>query len=260
MITPTTLKMNTTTTTTNNIDIENIENDIVELTQITHNICSHLYKNDEQLKQHIVVLETEMVELKTEIVELKTEIVELKTEIVELKKETVELKKEIVELKKENVELKKEIVELKKEIVELKKENMDLKKKNRSLTERITILELNQTKSKILTSLADLNHLDQLEKILEIPFNVLIRRARMNRNNISHYIYTEDTAEICDRKKWFLLCQLKKFTDEEKTMLDVYFKNKEFINRIIAYLENLHIEIEPDEDEDDCIRDWWGDM
>ena len=253
--------------TTTETMLYNINNDIGELAKL----CSHIQENDENLKRTMIVLETNvnknMTILGNNINVLETEIVGLKQENVELKHTNTTLTERVnvleienVELKQEVVGLKQEVVGLKQEVVGLKQEVVGLKQEIVGLKHTITLMAQKEIKNKIITSITDLNGADHLEKKLETPFNLLLIRIRNNRNHINHYIYDDDTKEVCDRKKWFLLSKLKKLTDEEKTKLNRYFKHKDFINRIIVYLENLHIEIEPDEEEDDYIRDWWGDL
>lgn len=257
---------NTTTTPIETI-IHNINDDIGELVKYicennenSENLKHTILAFEENVNTNIGILNADNVELKEKNTILTERVNNLEIENTGLKQEIVGLKQDNVELKQENIELKHEIVGLKQENIELKREIVGLKQDNVELKHKIAVMEQKEIKNKILTSITDLNGTDLLENRLEIPFNRLLKKARQNRNGIGHYIYDDDTQDVCDRKKWFLLSKLKQFTNEEKTTLNEYFKHKEFIGRIIAYLENLRIEIKPDEEEDCDIREWWGDL
>ena len=190
------------------------------------------------------------------------DILYVKIECIECDNE--ELKIEVKELKKENQEFKKRIIFLENENQELKKENQELKKENLGLKKRIDILEFDKIKNKIITALQDLNSHDKLEIILSQPFNSCFVNIRNNRNYNNHYIDINDSNNLIENKKKYLLLQLLELNEENITILNKRFCKRNtyycIIEEVIKYLQNnTKMNIEIDDDNLQTIEFWWDD-
>jgi hypothetical protein len=151
--------------------------------------------------------------------------IEYKKEIDILSAKVVCIEYDNEELKKENQELKKEIQEHKKRIASLEKENKELKKENEKLKLRITILEFDKIKYKIITALQDINSLHCLEKIIIIKKSLF--KLRKYRNNYNHYIDEDSDDYEISCKQLYLLYRLKILTNEEKNIINLIFTTDE---------------------------------
>ena len=196
---------------------------------------------NEKLEEKIVTLENkinflesenkqfkiENNKLKEDIKELKNENKKLKEKITDLQDNNKELREEIKELKEEIKELKEEIKELREEIKILKEENKELKEENKELKEEKKI-------SKIKILLQDINSSENLEVKLQ-KISRQLKRLRNNRNDFCHFIFDDDTPELINLKKIYLLDKLSNFNG--KHIIDSIYTNG-FIDEIILYLKN----------------------
>ena len=190
--------------------------------------------------------------------------IKFKGEIDLLNTKIICLEYDIEELKKENQELKKENQELRKENQELRKENQELKKENIELRKRISILEFDKVKNKIIIALQDLNSYEKLEIKLNQPYNLCFINIRTTRNYNNHYIDINDNTNLIENKKKFLLFQLLELKDENIQILNKRFCKRNtyynVIEEVIKYLQNnTKMNIEIDDDDLQTIEFWWDD-
>ena len=196
----------------------------------------------------VVKLYNDVIYLKDHMDDYENKIEALQGQIDKLKKENGELKKEIVDLRKENGELKKEIVELKKENTELKK--------------RIMTLEMNAIINKMLTSLQDLNALDELEINLNTSLSKCYYDLRNERNSNNHYIRLEgdkaDPKHLVQYKKFVLYQVLTSLNEDIKEDFEYYY-GEGLIDGTIKYLEGvINKDVQVSEKEERLVKRWWG--
>ena len=144
------------------------------------------------------------------------------------------LEYEIEDLKKDNHELKIEKQEFSKKLCF--SEN-----KINILENKIINLEFNKIRNKIITAIQDLNNYEKLEVKFTYPLNSCLTNIRFNRNSINHYIDINDSLNLIENKKKYLLLQLSNLSEEniqslnERYKIDTYYN---VIEEVINYLKN----------------------
>jgi hypothetical protein len=162
--------------------------------------------------------------------------------------------------------LEYEIEDLKKDNQELKIEKQKLKKDNQELNIRITVLEFNKLRIKIITAIQDLNNYEKLEVKFTYPLNMCIANIRFNRNTCNHYIDINDSSNLIENKKKYLLLQLLYLSEEnikslnERYKIDTYSESN-VIEEVINYLKNNSNPSSGDLTNQDLknIEWWWTD-
>ena len=176
-----------------------------------------------------------------------------------LKYEIEDLKKDNQELKIEKQELKKDNQELNIRITVLEKDNQEFKIKNNNL-------EFNKLRIKIITAIQDLNNYEKLEVKFTYPLNMCIANIRFNRNTCNHYIDINDSSNLIENKKKYLLLQLLNLSEEnikslnERYKIDTYSESN-VIEEVINYLKNNSYQSSEDLTNQDLkyIEWWWID-
>ena len=197
------------------------------------------------LKKKVNYLENKIKELREEY-ELKIQEFkkENKIKINKLNKENKKLKKEIQKLKKEH---KLTINKLKEEneltINKLKEENEltinklkeDHELKINKLNNKIDTLINRKYIKRIIIACQDLNNKEFLEKLFDIPCNILMNKLRNNRNFDCHFIFNDDTDDIILCKEKALYDILTKLDDDKKQILNNKMDSK-LVDAIINFL------------------------
>ena len=109
-----------------------------------------------------------------------------------------------------------------------------------------------------------MNSHEKLEIILSQPFNSCFVNIRNNRNYNNHYIDINDSNNLIENKKKYLLLQLLELNEENITILNKRFCKKNtyycIIEEVIKYLQNnTKMNIEIDDDDLQNIEFWWDD-
>jgi hypothetical protein len=172
------------------------------------------------------------------------------SDCIEYKKELDVLNARITCIEYDNDELKQDNIKLKEENIKLKQENIELK-------QRITILEFDKIKYKIITALQYINSLHSLEKITIIKKSLF--KLRKYRNNYNHYIDEDSNEYEINCKQLYLLYKLNNLTIDEKNIINLIFTTDEnLIDEVIKYLDNtINKNIEINEDILFDINSWW---
>ena len=169
------------------------------------------------------------------------------------------LEYEIENLKKDNQELKIENQELKKRISFLEKDNQEFKIKYNNL-------EFNNLRIKIITAIQDLNNYEKLEVKFTYPLNTCIANIKFNINMSNRYIDINDSLNLIENKKKYLLLQLLNLSKENIQNLNERYQidtctDCNIMEEVINYLKNNSSQSPGDLTNQDLknIEWWWTD-
>ncbi len=126
--------------------------------------------------------------------------------------------------------------ELKKRIIVLEKDNQELKIKNNNL-------EFNKLRVKIINAIQDLNNYEKLEIKFTYPLNTCISNIRFNIYMSIHYIDINDSLNLIENKKKYLLLQLLNLSEENIQNLNERYQidtctECNVIEEVINYLQS----------------------
>lgn len=198
---------------------------------------------------HITFVTEEYNKLYNENTQLKIKIMELyKNE--EILKETIANNKLTIEnLIAENTMLKNKIYELENKVSYILEENKQIKEENKQLIKDVSNLQNKMIKmdnknyiNKVIFACQDLNSCELLENNFKIPFNKLINKLRLNRNEECHYIFKDESNDIILSKEK-ALCDILENLDYDRRLLLNKKIGTSLVDEIIKFLKNQPFDI-----------------
>jgi len=191
-----------------------------------------LFKENEELRNKLLLLTNESIETNIRIKQKDIE-------IDELRKENILLKEKIFILENDKLTMQNEIKELKHEIKELKNKN-----------------EYNKFK----ICIQDINSLFELEKNISFSQKTKdnLKKLRKQRVEISHYIFDDDENNIKLCKINVAYYKIKNINNECKLLFENKF-GTDFLLNLIQFLNTKIINTNFNQDEFEEANDWWID-
>jgi chromosome segregation ATPase len=240
-------------------------NENVKLREELERKLQNLINDKNVLEQKIKHLEDENIELKQENIILKQENVELRQEVKELKQENVALRQEVKELKQENIVLKQENVALRQEVKELKQENVALRQEVKELKQEISDMRKREIVKTLLIILQDINKHWSIENNSNKKYAECLKKIRIERNGISHYIdEINDSENLRDYKCFKILdSKIKNILIQCEDYINKKVKCKNYLSDFLNWLEEEkkthknNIEVSKEDDED--VEMWMED-
>lgn len=188
----------------------------------------------------------------------------------QLIKENQELRNQLEHMTGQRDILIKQLSDRDKTIAELIEENKQLKDRIKNLEDRIKKIETENSQlkndisnihkkelvNKLIIAIQDLNAHDLLEKQLDKPYDLAMKRIHYERISGCHFINNNSDDTIIYAKKYVLCELLENAPVDVKSRINTLVLQQDFVEHIILYLKNT-VNIKPSEKYYDYARVWF---
>lgn len=178
----------------------------------------------------------------------------------QLIKENQDLRTQLENMTGQRDILIKQLSDRDKTIAELIEENKQLKDRIKKLEDKIQKTELERQHKEmvkqLIIAIQDLNARDLLEKQLDKPYDLAMKRIHYERITDCHFINNNSDDTIIYAKKYVLRELLENAPIEVKSKINNLARQQDFVEQIILYLKNTINSI-PLKDDYDYAREWF---
>jgi hypothetical protein len=229
-------------------------------------IIKEKYENEKrQLEEQIHILKLQINENVKLREELERKLQNLINDKNVLEQKIKHLEDENIELKQENIILKQENVELRQEVKELKQENVALRQEVKELKQEISDMRKREIVKTLLIILQDINKHWSIENNSNKKYAECLKKIRIERNGISHYIdEINDSENLRDYKCFKILdSKIKNILIQCEDYINKKVKCKNYLSDFLNWLEEEkkthknNIEVSKEDDED--VEMWMED-